>query len=139
MEDRDRKFRILVIDPEGEVEQLVRNLLAGMDCDVFGVQSNEPAYDTFVYRRPFHVVVMNLTSKTMRLLDMIPVLQQLHPNTETLLMSRSADERMWADVLAFGGYDLLTVPPDRQELVNALRRALDREQSAEVLHSADAA
>ncbi len=44
-----------------------------------------------------------------------------------LVVSRHADERLWAEVLNLGGFDVLALPFDREEL----RRAL----SSELLHS----
>jgi DNA-binding NtrC family response regulator len=47
--------------------------------------------------------------------------------TLLLVVSRQADERLWAEVLNLGGFDVLALPFDREEL----RRAL----SSAILHS----
>ncbi len=41
-----------------------------------------------------------------------------------LVVSRHADERLWAEVLNLGGYDVLALPFDRDELKWALSSAL---------------
>jgi len=41
-----------------------------------------------------------------------------------LVVSRHADERLWAEVLNLGGFDVLALPFDRDELRRALSSAL---------------
>lgn len=41
-----------------------------------------------------------------------------------LVVSRNADERLWAEVLNLGGFDVLTLPFERDELRWALSSAL---------------
>jgi DNA-binding NtrC family response regulator len=41
-----------------------------------------------------------------------------------LVVSRHADERLWAEVLNLGDFDVLTLPFDRDELRRALSSAL---------------
>jgi DNA-binding NtrC family response regulator len=41
-----------------------------------------------------------------------------------LIVSRHADERLWADVLTLGGFDVLALPFDRNELRRVLSSAL---------------
>jgi DNA-binding NtrC family response regulator len=41
-----------------------------------------------------------------------------------LVVSRHADERLWAEVLNLGGFDVLALPFDREELRRALSSAL---------------
>jgi DNA-binding NtrC family response regulator len=47
-------------------------------------------------------------------------------STQSLMMvvSRHADERLWAEVLNLGGFDVLALPFDREELRRALSSAL---------------
>jgi DNA-binding response OmpR family regulator len=42
----------------------------------------------------------------------------------TLVVSRHADERLWSEVLNLGGFDVLALPFDREELRRALSSAL---------------
>ena len=41
-----------------------------------------------------------------------------------LIVSRHADERLWAEVLNLGGFDVLSLPVDRDELRRVLSSAL---------------
>ncbi len=139
MEDRNPKRRILVIDPDGEIEQMLRHALTGTECEISRALIYESLHDTVVYRYPFDLVVLNLTGKARWLLDMVYILRRLHPDVVALTMSRSADERMWIDVLDRGGSDLLTIPPDRNELRRVLLKALNLDQAENIRRSADAA
>lgn len=53
-----------------------------------------------------------------------------------LVVSRHADERLWAEVLNLGGFDVLTLPFDRDELGRALSSALRHSPRASVATAA---
>src|SRR5215831_2483662 len=46
-----------------------------------------------------------------------------------IVTSRLADERLWAEVLNLGGYDVLAQPLDRAEALRAIRLAWDHWES----------
>ena len=49
-----------------------------------------------------------------------------------LVVSRHADERLWAEVLNLGGFDVLALPFDRDELSRVLSSALRHSPRASV-------
>ena len=49
-----------------------------------------------------------------------------------LVVSRHPDERLWAEVLNLGGFDVLALPFDREELRRALSSALRHSPRASV-------
>jgi DNA-binding NtrC family response regulator len=53
-----------------------------------------------------------------------------------LVVSRHADERLWAEVLNLGGFDVLALPFDRDELRRALSQALRHSPRASVAAAA---
>jgi DNA-binding response OmpR family regulator len=53
-----------------------------------------------------------------------------------LVVSRHADERLWAEVLNLGGFDVLALPFDRDELKWALSSALRHSPRASVAAAA---
>jgi DNA-binding NtrC family response regulator len=53
-----------------------------------------------------------------------------------LVVSRHADERLWAEVLNLGGFDVLSLPFDRDELRRALSSALRHSPRASVAAAA---
>jgi DNA-binding response OmpR family regulator len=46
--------------------------------------------------------------------------------------SRLADERLWAEVLSLGGYDVLMKPFDVSEVYRVIRLACERHQAQQI-------
>jgi DNA-binding NtrC family response regulator len=140
MTEPKRKARILVIDPDGDVEPWVSNIVSESGCEVACAESDGLLHDTFSYPHPFAVAVLAVSERTSHLFGMIPALRKLSPTAEVILMSRSADERMWADALAHGACDLFSMPPDPKQFSNVLLKVINRsEKTAELLEAVDAA
>lgn len=55
--------------------------------------------------------------------DLLPVLRELPVVPSVVVISRYADDDLWADVLSSGGYDVLSKPFDRRELVRVVGMA----------------
>ncbi len=123
MSQVEKKLRVLVLDPDGDVEKSVTDVLAETRCDIARAQSDDWQFETFTYRFPFDAVVMNLTARTGHFLDLIPAIKKVSPNAPIFVVSRLADERMWLRVLNRGADDLFASPPDRAELLCAFLQA----------------
>lgn len=52
-----------------------------------------------------------------------------------VVTSRRANERLWAEVLNLGGYDVLAKPWDRFEVLSALASAFGKGSPARLLHA----
>ena len=134
-----RRFRVLVLDPDGEVRKSVTDILAKTPCEVAGAQPGDSLYETFTYHFPFDAVVMNLTRRTGHFIDMIPAIKRVSPSAPIFVISRLADEQLWVQVLNRGAHDLFVSPPDRAEFLGALLQAVQVEKHQEATHPLDAA
>jgi len=134
-----KKFRVLVFDPDGEVEPLVTDILAETAYDVARPQSADSMIETFTYQFPFDAVVMNLNLRTSHFLDMIPVIKRISPKAEIFVLSRAADERLWLEALERGARDLLLMPPDRAVFRDEFLQALQGRTPGDEMLPADAA
>jgi DNA-binding response OmpR family regulator len=64
--------------------------------------------------------------------DLLLKLQKMEDPPPLIVADRLADERLWAEVLNLGGYDLLVIPFDAKEVlhvVNTACRRCENEQS----------
>jgi DNA-binding NtrC family response regulator len=74
-------------------------------------------------RREIGVVICERDLAPGTWIDLLQVLQTL-PNAPPLIVtSRLADERLWADALNLGAYDVLAKPFRREELVRSVSMA----------------
>jgi DNA-binding NtrC family response regulator len=56
--------------------------------------------------------------------DMLGQMNNLMPGARLVVASRLADERLWAEVLNLGGYDVLAKPFSVQEMMHVIESAL---------------
>ena len=124
---REQRPRILVIDPDGEIEALINQVAEDLNCEIVGAESDGLCHDTFSFLIPFALAVMAISERTSHLSKMIPLIRRLSPNAEFILLSRAADDRMWADALANGAHDVFAIPADQREVRKAISKALNPE------------
>jgi DNA-binding NtrC family response regulator len=55
--------------------------------------------------------------------DVLVELEDYNPSPPLIVTSRHADNRLWAEVLNLGGYDVLVTPFDELEVVHMLTQA----------------
>jgi DNA-binding NtrC family response regulator len=55
--------------------------------------------------------------------DLLPGLRDLPLIPSVVVISRNADDDLWGDVLSSGGYDVLSKPFDRRELIRVVGMA----------------
>ncbi len=56
-------------------------------------------------------------------MDLLLLAQSVSPRSQVVVVSRIADERFWAEVLSMGGFDLLELPADRDEVIRVANAA----------------
>lgn len=56
--------------------------------------------------------------------DILALALELSPTPPVIVASRTADEYLWAEVLNFGGYDVLALPFDPEEVKRVTQAAL---------------
>lgn len=59
---------------------------------------------------------------------------QVHPPPELIVFSYRADERLWAEVLNLGAYDLLLWPFDKEEVRRVVSLAADWSRRRRTMH-----
>ena len=108
------RISLLAIDPDREDCQLLLDILGDGDWNIHGASSlreatallNESVPDLILCER-------DLPDGTWRDVFRRLVGQRRPP---VVVVSRNADERLWAEVLNLGGYDLLLKPYDSGEV-----------------------
>ena len=57
--------------------------------------------------------------------DLIPLLVSSNPPCEMVVCSRTGDERLWAEVIQCGAFDLISEPYEQQEVIRIIQSALE--------------
>ena len=93
----------------------------GVPCCVHQVESRSAALDALAEVAPSMIICEGqFGDGTWK--DILAIASQLSPIPPVIVASRLADEHLWAEVLNLGGYDVLTLPFDSDE-VNRITRA----------------
>jgi DNA-binding NtrC family response regulator len=71
----------------------------------------------FLGVHPTGVVISNVEFPDGTWEDLLEPLARLAPPPNLIVSSRLADERLWVDVLNLGGYDLVSVPFEAEEVL----------------------
>ena len=82
----------------------------------------------FLERNPVHVVVANAEFRKWPWKQVFADLQRMSPAPQLVVCSRMADEALWAEVLNWGGHDVLVEPlepPEVERVVASARRHFD--------------
>ncbi len=74
-------------------------------------------------RREFGVVICERDLSPGTWIDMLEALERLRDAPPLIVTSRLADERLWAEALNLGAYDVLAKPFDDKELVRSVSLA----------------
>jgi putative two-component system response regulator len=117
--------RILIVDDDGHIRELVRRLLerAGYRCVTAenGVQAQK-----LLATQPFELMVCDLQMPGESGLDVISHVRATYPDTAAIMVTGVDDERLAGHALALGAYGYIVKPFSSTDLsiqvLNALRR-----------------
>jgi DNA-binding NtrC family response regulator len=117
-------------------DRLDRDCLAGILCSFkCSLHCFRTCRETvsFLNEHSLGVVIADASLPDGTWKDLLGQLSQLADAPNMIVTSRLADERLWAEVLNVGGYDLLVAPYDRDEVVRIAAQAwLDWERKRAV-------
>lgn len=113
---------ILVISPYPEDHATLSQILQHGDWKISRVASCAEGCAS-LKKTSFAVVVCERDLPDGEWTDVLRVAAELKNTPAVLVVSRFADEKLWADVLNMGGYDVLPKPYDRGETTRVVGMA----------------
>jgi DNA-binding NtrC family response regulator len=122
-------FPLLVVSPDEQDHQALHRILQH-DCQLHGAAGRRDALRFIRQWRPW-VVVCDQTLADGDWRDLLRELQREPKMPPLIVSSRLADDRLWAEILNLGGYDLLAKPFAATEVSRVVRLAAHRGGVAE--------
>ncbi len=120
--DPTRIVTVLSVSPVAEDHASLQAILEHSKWELYTAVS-VPTALTAIRRRQTGVVICERDLRPGTWIDMLEELRRL-PNAPPLIIaSRLADERLWAEALRLGAYDVLAKPFERRELVRSVSLA----------------
>src|SRR5882757_2289317 len=118
--------RILIVDDENEIRQLLLELL-GEQFDCEGSSTAEEALDR-LGKSQFELVISDITMPGMSGLDMIPHVKTIAPDTVVVMISGMQTVESAIGALRLGAFDYLMKPFDLRQVEAVVKRALEHHE-----------
>jgi DNA-binding NtrC family response regulator len=124
--ERGRRPRLLVLDAEEGIRQMLSQVLAGDDCEVIFGESPASLDELLTGPDPFDVLLIDVERRVEPVLEILPLLKEHCPNTKVICISNAADIPFWLEAIQRGAYDYLPKPLHREDLRWVVDGALER-------------
>jgi len=119
---RREKITILTVSPDAEDGKSLEELLQPERCHVQLARSCREALNRIREFAPT-VIACEKELPDGSWKDLFSLMHGLDDRPPMIVMSRNADERLWAEVLNLGGYDVLAKPLERKEVSRVVAMA----------------
>ena len=118
--------RMLVVDDEESVRNVVAEVLKDEGFEVTAVSSGEKALEVF-RKDPFPFVITDIRMEGMSGVDLLQEIKKLRPDTEVVIMTSHASLDTAIQAIRAGAYDYLTKPfEDLQLISTVMARAVEK-------------
>src|SRR5947209_6120834 len=123
MQEQMDRSRILIVDDEREITEILSDLLSQQyDCST--AESAEAALERLRHDS-FRLVVSDITMPGMSGLEMLPYVKELSPFTVVVMISGMQTVESAIDALRLGAFDYLMKPFDLRQVEAVVTRALE--------------
>ncbi|MEO6392660.1 MAG: HD domain-containing phosphohydrolase [Pyrinomonadaceae bacterium] len=122
--DNGAKAKILIVDDENEIRELLRDTLADQ-FDCLAVASAEEALELLNGQE---VIISDILMEGMSGLEMIPHVLERSPDTVVLMISGESSIDSAITAMRHGAFDYLVKPFNLNQLVAAVQRAYEHHQ-----------
>ena len=127
--DSQTHGRILVMDDEAPIRDLISEILTDIGCFVELAEDGEAAVELFKKateeKHPFDAVILDLTvSRGMGGKETLEQLKKIDPNVKAIVSSGYSNDPIMASFRKFGFYAVIPKPYEIDELCNTIRSVL---------------
>ena len=127
--------RIIVVDDDRDYLELVRNRLSAAGFPSVDILDDSlEAAAVFESQGAFDLALIDLGIPEMDGQALLDVIKKYHPTTECIMVTAVNDARTAVQCLRQGAYDYLVKPVSEDDLLFAVKRALERKRLLDVLH-----
>gem|GEM_PF-911173 len=124
----ERQARLLVVDDDPAIRELIHDVLEGPDLEVSVAQDGKQAL-SFLEWDFYNVVIIDLRLPDTDGLTLLRAIKERSPDTEAVVLSAYADLASAVEALRLGACDYLRKPLEDVSLLNkTVERALERQE-----------
>ncbi|MFV1957638.1 MAG: sigma-54-dependent transcriptional regulator, partial [bacterium] len=118
--------KILVVDDEHSVRNMITVLLQKEQFDASGASSGEEALQ-ILGERPFDLVLCDVRMPGMDGLQVLSTIRSQYPDTTVIMMSAFGTVDLAVKAMKQGAYDYISKPFKTDEILLTLKKAQERE------------
>jgi DNA-binding NtrC family response regulator len=123
---RERKFRLLVIDADDGIRQMLSHILARPNCELVFGKSPTHLDKLLTGAAHFDVLLIDVAQAVNPLLEILPLLKSRCPETKVICIAHAAAISFWLEAIQRGAYEYLPKPLHREDLRWVVDGALER-------------
>ncbi len=124
-EQEERAGRVLVIEDDPQLRQLLSELLTGEGFDVLAVESGEEGLRT-LQRNPVDVALLDINLPGMHGINVLTAAPNTQTDAEFIVMTAFAEVETAVEAMKLGAFDYLRKPLEPDELLLVIERAMQQ-------------
>lgn len=127
-----RRGRILVVDDDRLIGELVAGILSPHGFQVESAGTGEAALALMRERPPFDILLTDLHMPGMNGLALLETVRRLHPTVGVIVVTAKDDAVTAVEAIRLGAFDYLTKPLSQDDLPDILAKAMEKRHLLEV-------
>jgi putative nucleotidyltransferase with HDIG domain len=117
--------RILVVDDDESIREIISSMLSHAGYECTSVTSGQQAIAALQADDNYSLLLSDLAMEGMDGLDLLERARRLHPQMPVMMVTAVHDVSVALAAIRSGAYDYLLKPFEREQLLAAVRRALE--------------
>ncbi|MCX7966097.1 MAG: response regulator [Syntrophorhabdaceae bacterium] len=118
-------FRILIVDDNAEIREIVKEYLSEDDCVVEGSDNGKNALEKYL-KNPFDIIITDLKMPEMSGIELIKHIKQINDITEFIIITGYASLDTAMEAIKLGAFDYIVKPFRIEELKVATKNAKEK-------------
>lgn len=125
MTKKDILTRILIVDDNAEIREIVKEYLADEDCLIEGSKNGKEALEKY-NKTPYDIIITDLKMPELSGIDLIKLIKQKTDSTEFIIITGYASLDTAMEAIKIGAFDYIVKPFRMEELKVAVKNAKEK-------------
>jgi len=118
-------FRILIVDDNAEIREIVQEYLADTDCQIEGAGNGREALEKYE-KNPFDIIITDLKMPGISGIELIKLIKQKTDTIEFIIITGYASVDTAIEAVRIGAFDYIVKPFRMEELKVTIKNAKEK-------------
>ncbi|MGA9121438.1 MAG: sigma-54 dependent transcriptional regulator [Bacteroidota bacterium] len=121
-----RQFHVLIVDDEEPLRVILESELG--DTGEFSIETASDGAQAInlIQARVFDIILLDIRMPRVSGIEVLQFVHEYSPTTQVIILTNYADVRTAIETIKLGAYDFIAKPYEFDELLNTMRRAIER-------------